>query len=453
MQRRLKLHHWILIAMILAALAGLVANELVPRQPDGSPNPTLAWIVRNVAETAGQIFLRLIFMIALPLVFCALSLGVAGMGDVRQLGRIGLRSLLFTLVLSSASVGLGIGLVQTVKPGEGLPEEQRAKLVERFSPQAESAIANARKAKDVRDTLLDIIPKNPLQEAVGALDGSSPGGGMLAVMFFALVFGVAITLIPPVKAAPVVAVLEGIYEVVLVVIRLAMSLAPIGVAGLVFALTALLGLDILKTLGWYVVTVLTGLSLHVLVVYSIVVSLFAGMSPLRFFSRISEAMLTAFATSSSSATLPTALRVSQENLGLRRNVSSFVLTVGATANQNGTALYEGVTVLFLAQVFGVDLSLQQQILVVLMSILAGIGTAGIPGGSLPLVVLVLQSVGIPGEGIGIILGIDRLLDMSRTVVNVTGDIAIAACVNQSESSRPVDGAVARSSSASSRPAP
>src|SRR6185436_6129205 len=314
MNRRLKLHHWILLAMVVAALAGLAVNELVPRRPDGSANPTLVWVVRNLAEPAGQIFLRLIYMIALPLVFCALSLGVAGMGDVRKLGRIGLRALLFTLLLSGVSVGLGIGLVQTVEPGKGLPEEQRTKLVERFSPQAESAIANARKAKDVRDTLLDIIPKNPLQEMVGAMDGSSPGGGMLAVMFFALVFGVAITLVEPEKAAPVVSWLEGVYEVVLVVIRMAMRLAPIGVAGLVFALTALLGLDILKTLGWYVLTVLGGLLLQMAVVYSIVVFLFAGMSPLRFFAKISEAMLTAFATSSSSATLPTALRVSQENL-------------------------------------------------------------------------------------------------------------------------------------------
>jgi DAACS family dicarboxylate/amino acid:cation (Na+ or H+) symporter len=170
-----------------------------------------------------------------------------------------------------------------------------------------------------------------------------------------------------------------------------------------------------------------------------VLVLFAGMSPWRFFARISEAMLTAFATSSSSATLPTALQVSQEKLGIRRDIGSFVLTVGSTANQNGTALYEGITVLFLAQVFGVHLALQQQVLVVLMSILAGVGTAGIPGGSLPLIVLVLQSIGVPGEGIGIILGIDRLLDMSRTVVNVTGDLAIAACVNRSEGARAVGG--------------
>ncbi len=418
--------------MVAAAAAGLAANEFCPHAPDGSPNATVAWIVQYVAEPVGQIFLRLIYMIALPLVFCALVLGVAGMGDVRKLGRVGLKSLAYTIGLSGISVALGVLLVQTIRPGLGLPKEKRATLIDRYTPQADSAIADAKKAKTLRETLLDIIPKNPLQEMVGSMDGSSPGGGMLAVMFFALVFGAAMTLVPQ-KTGPLIAALEGVYEVVMVIIQLAMRLAPFGVAGLVFSLTALLGFDILRTLGWYVVAVLGGLTMHTVVVYSVFLAVFGRMRPFRFFARISEAMLTAFATSSSSATLPTALRVSQENLGLRRDISGFVLTVGSTANQNGTALYEGITVLFLAQVFGVDLSLQQQILVVVMSVLAGVGTAGIPGGSLPMIVLLLQAIGVPGEGIGVILGVDRLLDMSRTVVNVTGDLAIAACVNRSES--------------------
>ena len=428
---RFKLHHAILLAMLLGAAVGLLANEFAARGPNGAPNARLAWIVYTIAEPIGQIFLRLIFMIALPLVFAALALGVAGMGDVRKLGRIGFRTLVLTVILSGTSVALGVSLAKTIRPGAGLPEDKRTALLSRYSSQTDATIANAKKAKSVRDTLLDIIPRNPLQEMVGSLDGSSPGGGMIAVMFFALIVGVAITLVPD-KAGPLVSLLESIYEVVMAIIGMAMKLAPIGVAALVFSLTSLLGFDILKTLGWYVASVLAGLSLQMIVVYSVVVALLGGMKPWRFFSRISEAMITGFATSSSNATLPTALRVTQENLGVRRDVAGFVLTVGSTANQNGTALYEGVTVLFLAQVFGIDLSLQQQVTVVLMSVLAGIGTAGIPGGSLPLIVLVLQSVGVPGEGIGIILGVDRLLDMCRTVVNVTGDIAIATCVNQVE---------------------
>jgi DAACS family dicarboxylate/amino acid:cation (Na+ or H+) symporter len=201
---------------------------------------------------------------------------------------------------------------------------------------------------------------------------------------------------------------------------------------LVFALTATLGLEVISTLGWFVITAFSGMTIQMLIIYPLTLLLVARTSPGRFFSKISEAMITGFATSSSSATLPTALRVTEQNLGVRADITRFVLTVGSTANQNGTALYEGVTILFLAQVFGIHLAFQQQVFVILMSVLAGIGTAGIPGGSLPMIVLILQSVGIPGEGIGIILGTDRFLDMCRTVVNVTGDIAIAKCVDSTE---------------------
>jgi DAACS family dicarboxylate/amino acid:cation (Na+ or H+) symporter len=378
----------------------------------------------------GQIFLRLIFMVVVPLVFSALALGVAGIGDVRRLGRMGLTTLLLTVLLSCTSVAIGLGLANTVRPGTHLPEVKRAELRQKYAARADTTVNQAKQAKPVRDTLLDIIPKNPLQEMVGALDGSSPGGGMLSVMFFALVVGVAIA-ISPERTTTLVGVLEGVYEVAMTIIGFAMRLAPVGVAALVFSLAALLGLDIFRTLVWYIVTVVAGLVLQLFVVYSGALILFARMRPQRFFSLISDAMLTAFATSSSNATLPTALCVAEEKLGLRPDVSRFVLTVGATANQNGTALFEGVTVLFLAQAFGVDLSFTLQVTVVLMSVLAGIGTAGVPGGSLPLVVLVLQSVGVPGEGIGIILGVDRLLDMCRTTVNVTGDLVVAACVNRS----------------------
>jgi DAACS family dicarboxylate/amino acid:cation (Na+ or H+) symporter len=216
------------------------------------------------------------------------------------------------------------------------------------------------------------------------------------------------------------------------IIRFAMRLAPFGVAGLVFAMTATLGLDIIQALFWFVLTVICGLLIQLLVVYSLAIYFIARKSPMAFFRDISEVLLTAFATSSSNVTLPTSLRVVDEKLKLDRRVSHFVLTVGSTANQNGTALYEGLTVLFIAQVFGIELSISQQIVVVLMSIIAGLGTAGVPGGSLPLVVLVLQSIQVPVEGIGIIMGVDRLLDMSRTTVNVAGDIVVATCVNRWE---------------------
>jgi len=429
----LALHWQILIGLVVGALAGVVANFACPLGPDGSPNETLDWVASNIAQPIGQVFLRLIFMIVLPLLFSALTLGVAGIGDVRRLGRMGVKTFLLTLVLSSVSVGIGLVLANTVRPGARLPDDKRTELRERYAAKPLKAVEQAREAKSLRDSLLEIIPKNPLQEMVGALDGSSPGGGMLAVMFFALCVGVAITLAPE-RTGPLVSVLEGLYDVSMVIIGWAMRLAPLGVAGLVFSLTAALGFDIIKTLTWYVLTVLGGLALHMFGVYSLVVSLMARVSPRHFFGRITEVLLTAFATSSSNATLPTALRVTEQNLGVRREIASFVLTIGSTMNQNGTALYEGITVLFLAQVFGVPLSLQDQVLVVIMSVLAGIGTAGVPGGSLPLVAILLQRVNVPPEGLGIILGVDRLLDMCRTTLNVTGDIAVAACVDRSERS-------------------
>jgi DAACS family dicarboxylate/amino acid:cation (Na+ or H+) symporter len=250
---------------------------------------------------------------------------------------------------------------------------------------------------------------------------------MLAVMVFSLILGAAITTAPD-KCAALVGWLEGLNAISMVIIGWAMRLAPLGAGCLVFSITARLGFDILITLFWFVLTVLAGLGLHLVVTYPVVLSLFSRMSPRQFFRGAQEAMLVAFGTSSSSATLPTAIKVAETDLRLPKEISRFVLTVGATGNQNGTALYEGVVVLFMAQVFGKDLSVAQQIQVVLMSILAGVGTAGVPGGSLPLIVVLMTSLKIPGEGIAIIMGIDRILDMCRTVLNVTGDLVVATCV-------------------------
>ena len=428
---RFPLHLQILSGLAVGATAGLAARMIFPAAADGTPHPTIDFIASNFAEPMGQIFLRLIFMVVVPLVFSALTLGIAGIGDVRKVGSLGLKTLLMTLILTSASVAIGLTLANVVRPGDRLNDEQRQQLKQQYGSSKQKAVEQAKNAKSLKETLLDLIPKNPLQEMVGAIDGSSPGGGMLAVMVFSLMVGIAITLSPE-RTGPLVAVLEGVYDVSMVIIGMAMKIAPLGVAGMMFALSARLGIQILETLAWYVGTVLVGLGLHMFGVYSLVAIVFAKLSPRQFFGRISEIILTAFATSSSSATLPTALRVTEENLGVRREVSSFVLTVGSTANQNGTALYEGLTVLFLAQVFGVELTNTQQLTVVLMSVLAGIGTAGVPGGSLPLVVLVLQSVGVPGEAIGIILGVDRILDMCRTSLNVTGDVLVAVCVDRME---------------------
>ncbi|MBS0203756.1 MAG: dicarboxylate/amino acid:cation symporter [Planctomycetes bacterium] len=453
-KRGLPLHTRILIGLVIGVTLGLVANWLgtaepgVLHDPDGNGkadgyvdylrsdengNGLHGWLDEAIywAKPVGDVFLRMMFMVVVPMVFSALTLAVVEIGDVRKLGMMGLKTLGFTAILSTAAVLIGITLVDGLKPGLSLEPGQRQKLLDQYAGEANRSMDKAKQAKPVRDVLVNLLPENPLQEMVGAVDGSSKGNGMLAVMVFSLICGVAITTRPE-ETKTLVACLEGLYAISMSVIGFAMKLAPVGAGCLVFALSAQLGLSILKTLFWFVLTAMLGLGLQLLVVYSIVVMVFARRSPWSFFRDVSEAMLVGFGTSSSSATLPTAIEVAQEQLKLPKRVSNFVLTVGATGNQNGTALYEGVVVLFLAQVMGVELSATQQFSVVLMAILAGVGTAGVPGGSLPLIVVVMQSVGVPGAAIGIILGVDRILDMCRTVVNVTGDLVIAACVAHSE---------------------
>ena len=325
-----------------------------------------------------------------------------------------------------------MGAANLFKPGVGLPAEAREKLMASVQSQTvKTSLDNAAKKKTLVQTLIGVIPKNPLAEAVDAFEG-----GLIPLMFFALMVGLSMSLIGPEKAAPLKALLESVLAVMLRIIEMAMTLAPYGVAGLMFSVSATAGVDALRMLAGYFLLVITALVLHLAVVYSAAIYLVARRSPLEFFKGITEVMMTAFATSSSNATLPLSLQVAREKLKLPRDIGNFVLTIGATANQNGTALYEGITVLFLAQFFGVDLTLGQQFTVVVMSVVAGVGTAGVPGGSLPLIAVVLQSVGVPGEGIGIILGVDRILDMSRTVLNVTGDLTIAACVSAMEETSP-----------------
>ena len=419
-RRPLPLHARILIGMIAGALLGIAAHLLI------GDAPALAIFIAWVTVPVGQIFLRLIFMVVIPLVVTALILGVAELGDVRRLGRVGARTLLFTLALSSVSVVIGVLLANVVRPGEGISPETRAGLLE-IMGKAKAGLQPPPQPKSGPQILVDLIPENPVEAMTRAFKGE-----MLAVMVFALVLGVALTLVEREVAAPFLRWLEALYAAVMKVIGLAMLLAPFGVGALLFTLTASFGAGILRKLLLYMATVLFGLLLHQFVTYPLVLRFFAGMSPRVFFTRMREVMLTAFSTSSSNATLPTTLRVAQEELGIPRPIATFVLTLGSTLNQNGTALFEGITVLFLAQFFGVHLTLGAQITVVLLSILAGVGTAGVPGGSLPMVAALLVAVDVPAYGIGVIYGVDRLLDMCRTVLNVTGDVAVAACVARGE---------------------
>lgn len=428
MKKKLPLHTKILLGLLFGLISGLVVNTLYPA------NQNVQWFVSNIAYPAGQIFLRMIFMIVIPLIFTAIVLGVADFKDIHKIGRVGIKSLLFTLVITAVSVLIGVVLVNLVQPGSRILTEDREALIQTLSnnQNVSSIVSAAKETKGLMQIIIDIIPRNPFVDIVNAFDPNYRGGGLLAVMFFALIFGIALALSKSERTEALTKTLEGLYDVVMKIIDFAMKLAPFGVAALIFSVASQLGFQIISTLLLYVLVVLTALLIHLLVTYGAILKFIIKRSPLDFFKAISEVIITAFSTSSSNATLPTSLRVTSEKLNVNKDISNFVLTVGSTANQNGTALFEGITVLFLAQFYGIDLSIGQQILVVILSIIAGVGTAGVPGGSLPMIVMVLQTVGIPAEGIGIIFGVDRLLDMSRTVVNVTGDIVLALWVDKSE---------------------
>jgi DAACS family dicarboxylate/amino acid:cation (Na+ or H+) symporter len=420
------LHTKILIGLLVGTIAGVAVNWRV-----GGDNPRVAWVVDNFTHPVGQLFLRLLLMIVVPLVFSSLVVGVAGIGDIRKLGRVGLKSFGYCLVISAISVLIGITLANTIEPGRKIDPATSTALQERYATDASKTVAAAQQASSTSKPLMQvvetIVPKNPFFAISGKEDPN-----MLHLMFFGVVIGIAITLLPVTVTTPFLRVLEGLYQITAKIIEIIMKFAPYAVACLLFNNTARFGLDLLQALGWFVITVLLGLSLHMFGVFSLSVYFLSRISPLEFFRRIKTVILTAFSTSSSNATLPTALRVSEQNLGVPQQINSFVLTVGATANQNGTALYEGVTVLFLAQLAGVDLSLGQQLMVVYLAILGGVGTAGIPSGSIPFIIGVLVTIGVNPALIAIILGVDRILDMCRTTLNVTGDLTAATYVARSE---------------------
>lgn len=421
------LHTRILIGLAVGVVAGVAVNYFF-----GGDNPRVVWIVYHITEPIGQLFLRLLLMIVVPLVFASLVVGVSGIGDIRKLGRVGLKSFAYCLVISAISVVIGLTLANTIKPGKRMDKVTSDALQQRYATDATKRVEDQKKLNETNkdspfmQAIKTLVPSNPIT----AVASETPN--MLHLMFFALIVGIAITLIPVTVTAPLLRGLEALYEITAKIIDIIMKFAPYAVACLLFNNTARFGLDLLQALAWFVVTVLLGLALHMFGVYSLSVYFLSRLSPLDFFRRIKTVILTAFSTSSSNATLPTALRVSEENLGVPQEINSFVLTVGATANQNGTALYEGVTVLFLAQLAGVDLTLGQQIMVVYLAILGGIGTAGVPSGSIPFIIGVLATIGVNPALIAIILGVDRILDMCRTTLNVTGDITAATYVARSE---------------------
>lgn len=411
------LHTRMLLGFLVGALAGLACYAFAR---DAS---WLELVLGYVSEPIGDLFLRLLFMLVVPLVFSALVLGVVEIGDPRSLGRIGGRTLMWILLVTGIAVTIGLVLVNVVQPGKGMPPEVTQQLLAQSAERA-GEIVSGRDSMSVRDMLLGIVPLNPVKAAAE--------GNLIGLMFFSLMFGIAAAVIRSEGTRTFVGTVQGVYDISLKLIGWVIELAPYAVAALLFTLTAKLGWDVLLQLAGYVGVVMLALALQMFVVLPILVRWLGGMKPGTFFRGAETVMLTAFSTSSSSATLPTTLRAAEEKLVVPRRVSRFVCTLGATANMNGTALYEGVTVLFLAQFFGVHLDLAQQLMVLLMCILGGIGAAGVPGGSLPVTAMILGMFGIPPEGIGLVLGIDRLLDMSRTTLNVTGDLAAAVVIGRGE---------------------
>jgi DAACS family dicarboxylate/amino acid:cation (Na+ or H+) symporter len=412
---------WLL--MLFGFAVGLAAGLWV----NLSVGPETAWVqdlTTNVTGPIGQIFLGLLFMLVLPLLFSAIVVGVAEMGDLGAIGRVGWKTLLLTIVVSSIAVLIGLTAVNAFRPGDGIDPALAQQLLAQYAENARGIVSNAPASVNFGQFLLDLVPRNVF--------GAAAENQVLPLMVFAVFFGVGLVMVRSKASDQLQLAITGLFEVMMKLLNLVIQLAPIAIACLMFNLAALFGWDLMARLAAYAGVAIGAMAVHMFVVYPLFVLLFGGKNPFAFFAQIRDPLVVAFSTASSNATLPVSLRTAETELKLPRKISRFVLTVGATANQNGTALFEGVTVLFLAQFFNIDLTLQQQLVVMFVCILGGIGTAGVPAGSLPVIAMILAMVGIPAEGIGLVLGVDRFLDMCRTTLNVTGDLVIATVVSRGE---------------------
>jgi proton glutamate symport protein len=414
----MQLYTKILLGLVLGAVVGFVANIL-----------GLQWLttILLALEPIGTAFIRLITMIIIPLVVASLMVGTASLGDLAKLGRIGGKTIAFYLCSTAVAVTIGLLVSQVVKPGSRINPETRDALSSRFEGDAASRMQLADEAPRVMDTLLNIIPRNPIQSAADL--------ELLPLIFFTIIFAAAVSVIAPKRREAVVTFFEGVNDASMVVIDWVMKLAPYAVFALIAAVVADFGADLLMSLLIYSLVVVAGLLLHMGITYGFAVRFLAGLPFLGFLRRISKAPLVAFSTSSSNATLPVTMETAETELGISKPVSSFVLPLGATINMDGTALYQAVAVMFIAQIYGIDLSIADQLIVVLTATLASIGAAGVPSAGIITLIIVLNAVGLGAQvqaGIALILGVDRILDMIRTSVNVTGDLTAAAVVARSE---------------------
>ncbi|TWJ39791.1 Proton/glutamate-aspartate symporter [Bacillus paralicheniformis] len=399
----MKLATKIIIALLLGAAVGIILNVTSP--------DLFSKLNTFLFGPLGTIFLNLIKMLVVPIVFFSLTLGVAGLGDPKKLGRIGAKTISFFLVTTAIAIIIGLVLALVIKPGTiGTYDTSAAEY-------------SAEKAPSIAETLLNIIPTNPVQ--------AMAEGNMLQIIAFSILVGLGITMLGK-KADALLKVVEQGNDLMMYLVNLVMKFAPYGTFGLIAGAIGSQGWDAIKAMGLYMIVVILALFIHTIVTYGSAIAFLAKRNPLTFFKDFSEVMLVAFSTSSSNATLPVSMDVAQRKLKVPEPISSFVQPLGATINMDGTAIMQGVATVFIAQVYGNDLSLTQLLMVVLTAVLASIGTAGVPGVGLIMLAMVLQTVGLPVEGIALILGIDRLLDMIRTAVNTTGDAACAVIVTETE---------------------
>jgi len=426
--KKIPLHTQIIAGLILGIVFGIVSIQWEP----------LSSFVINFVKPVGQVFIRGLKMIAVPIVLTSLIIGVANLGDISKLSRIGGKTIAIYLITTTIATTIGLLAVNIIQPGKILPENTRDELMSMYSLQAESSTMVADEIRDqgVLQPLVDMIPENFFEAAT---DNSS----LLQVVFFAIIFGIALLKIPKDKSEPVIKFFDGLNDIIIKIIEFIMLLAPYGVFALLAALIVDLAGDnpnrifqILYALLWYSLTVLLGLTIMMLVVYPGLFKIFTKVKYTDFFKGIRPAQILAFSTSSSSATLPVTMRQVEEELGVSEEVSSFVLPLGATINMDGTSLYQSVAAVFIAQALGLELSIGSQLMIVLTAVLASIGSAGVPGAGMVMLVIVLEAIGIPTAGIALIVAPDRILDMCRTVVNVTGDASVTMVVASTEGELP-----------------
>jgi Na+/H+-dicarboxylate symporter len=419
----MKLHWQIIIGLTAGVLFGVLAAA---NQWSGF---TQDWIA-----PFGTIFVRLLKLIAMPLVFASLVTGVASLADVSKLSRMGLKTLLLYVVTTAVSISIGLILVNLLQPGKSIPAEVSADLQASYQAQvdARSSAVEEVKARGPLQPIVDIVPENIFSAAAN-------NRLMLQVVFFSLLFGVGLSLVRNEKTATVLNFVQGLNDVIIKIVDLIMLTAPVGVFALMAGtITAIAGdnlqtvMDLLRSLGFYSLVVLLGLAVHIALVYAPWIHFLSPLSLKQFFSGIAPAQLLAFSTSSSGAALPVTLECVEKNLGVKNEVAAFVLPLGATINLDGTALYQGVAAVFIAQALGIDLDFIAQLTILLTALLASIAAAPVPGAGFVMLVIVLEAVGIPSAGLALILGVDRILDMFRTATNMTGDTMIALMVDASE---------------------